>query len=281
MGIKSETVEEAAGHAHHTVYGAVQPPLTHPSTILDVYSQQVKSPSLHSRDNYLLRQCQIFGLIAPRVESGWRLTGPSGSVSHWGPRAGGWCKCALLQWLLFSQLPRNLSGKERVSLLDKKWTSSSLNLQIIWVIRDIQFSSVTQSCPTLCDPLQHTRPPCPSPMPGVYPKPCPLSRWCHPTISSSVVPFSCPQSLPASGSFQTSQLFTSGGQSIGVSASTSVLPMNTQDRSPLEWTGRISLQSKGLSRIFSNTTVQNHQFFGTQLFSQSNSHISTWLLEKP
>ena len=121
-----------------------------------------------------------------------------------------------------------------------------------------QFSSVAQP--------QHARPPCPSPAPRVYPNSCPLSWWCHPTISSSVVPFSsCPQSFPASGSFQMSQLFTSGGQSIGVSASTSVLPMNTQDWSPLGWTGWISLQSKGLSRVFSNTTVQKHQFFGTQL----------------
>ena len=113
---------------------------------------------------------------------------------------------------------------------------------------------------------QHSRPACPSPTPGVYPNSCPLSQWCHPTISSSVILFSsCPQSFPASGSFPMSQLFTSGGQSIGVSASTSVLPMNTQDWSPLEWTGWISLQSKGLSRVFSNTTVQKHQFFSAQL----------------
>ena len=113
--------------------------------------------------------------------------------------------------------------------------------------------------------LQHARPPCPLPTPGVYPNPCPLSRWCHPTISSSIAPFSsCPQSFPASGSFQMSQLFASGGQSIGVSASTSVLPVNTQDWSPLGWTGWISLYSKGLSRVFSNTTIQKHQFFGTQ-----------------
>ena len=115
--------------------------------------------------------------------------------------------------------------------------------------------------------------------PGVHPNPCPQSWWCHPTISSSVVPFSsCPQSFPASGSFQVSQLFTSGGQSIEVSASTSVLPMNTQDWSPLGWTGWISLQSKGLSRVFSNITVLKHQFFGAQLSSQSNSHIHTCML---
>ena len=129
---------------------------------------------------------------------------------------------------------------------------------------------------------QHTRPPCPSPTPGVHPNPCPSSRWCHPTISSSVVPFSsCPQSFPASRSFQMSQFFTWGGQTIGVSALTSVLPMNTQDWSPLGWTGWISLLSKGLSRVFSNTTVQKHQFFGAQLSLQSNSHIQTWSLEKP
>ena len=110
--------------------------------------------------------------------------------------------------------------------------------------------------------LQHARLPCPSPTPGVHPNPRPLSRWCHPTISSSLVPFSsCPQSLPESGSFPMSQFFTSHGWSIGVSASASVLPMNTQDLSPLGWTGWISLQSKGLSRVFSNTTVQKHQFF--------------------
>ena len=119
-----------------------------------------------------------------------------------------------------------------------------------------------------------------SPTPGVYPNPCPSSRWCHPAISSSVVPFSsCRHSLPASGSFPVSQLFAWGGQSIGVSASTSVLPMNTQDWSPLGWTGWISLKSKGLSRVFSNTTVQKHQCFGTKLSSQSNSHIHTWPLD--
>ena len=113
---------------------------------------------------------------------------------------------------------------------------------------------------------QHARPPCPSPTPGVRPNPCPLSPWCYPTISSSVIPFSsCPQSFPASGSFQMSQLFVSCGQSIGVSALTSALPMNTQNWSPLGWTGLISLQSKGLSRVLSNATVQKHQFFGAQL----------------
>ena len=144
-----------------------------------------------------------------------------------------------------------------------------------------QFSSVTQSCPTLRPhESQHARPPCPSPTPGVHPNSRASSQWCHPAISSSVIPFSsCPQSLPASA-FPMSQLFTWGGQTIRVSASASVLPMNTQDWSPLGWTGWISLQSKGLSRVFSNTTVQKNQFFGTQLPSQSNSHIHTWLLEK-
>ena len=148
------------------------------------------------------------------------------------------------------------------------------------------FSSVAQSYLTLCSlwlhELQHTRPPCPSPTPRVYPNPCPLSQWCHPTISSSVVPFSpCPQSFPSSKSFQMNQLFTSGSQSIRVSASTSVLPVNILDWFPLGWTGWISWQSTGLSRVFSNTTVQKHQFFGTQLSSQSNSLIHPWALEKP
>ena len=114
--------------------------------------------------------------------------------------------------------------------------------------------------------------------PGLYPNSCTLSRWCHPTILSSVIPFSShPLSFPVSGSFQMSKLFASGGQSIGVSASASVLPgLNTQDWPPLGWTGWISLQSKGLSRVFSNTTVQKHQFFGTQPSSQSNCHIHIW-----
>ena len=114
--------------------------------------------------------------------------------------------------------------------------------------------------------LQYAGPSCPSPTPWVYPNSCPLSWWCHPTISSSIIPFSsCPQSFPASGSFPMSQLFASGGQTIEVSTSSSVLPMNTQDWSPLGWTGWISLQAKGLSRVFSNTTVQKHQFFWMQL----------------
>ena len=143
-----------------------------------------------------------------------------------------------------------------------------------------QFSSVSHS--VVSDSLQphesqHAQPSCPSPTPRVYSNSCPSSQWCHPAISSSIVPFySCPQSLPASGSFPVSQLFIWGGQSIGVSASASVLPMNTQDWSLLGWTGWISLQSKGLSRVFSNTTVQKHQFFGTQLSSQSSSHIHTY-----
>ena len=166
------------------------------------------------------------------------------------------------------------------------------NQKYVWknqkpVIGVHQFSSVQFSCSVVSDSLQphesqHSRPPCPSPTPGVHPNSCPSSWWCHPAISSSVIPFSsCPQSLPGSGSFPMSQLFTWGGQSTGVSASASVLPMNTQDWSPLGWrSGWISLQSKELSRVFSNTIVQKHQFFGAQLSSQPNSHIHTWPLEK-
>ena len=147
--------------------------------------------------------------------------------------------------------------------------------------------SVQFSCSVVSNSLrphesQHARPPCPSPTPGVHSDSWPSSQWCHPAISSSVVPFfSCPQSLPASGSFPMSQLFTWSGQSIGVSPLASDLPTNTQDWSPLEWTGWISLQLKGLSRVFANTTVQKHQFFGAQPSSQSNSHIHTRPLEKP
>ena len=149
-------------------------------------------------------------------------------------------------------------------------------------ISSVQFSCSVVSNPLWPHELQHTRPPCPSPTPGVHSDSRPLSQWCHPAISSSVVPFSsCPQSLPASKSFPMSQLFTWGGQSTRVSALASFLPKNTQVRSPLEWTDWISLQSKGLSRVFSNTIVQKHQLFGAQLSSQSNSHIHTWQLEQP
>ena len=146
---------------------------------------------------------------------------------------------------------------------------------------EFQFSSVAQSCPTLCNPMNHSTPG----LPVHHQLPEFIQTHVHQVndvISSSVVPFSSwLQSLPASESFPVSQLFAWGGQSIGVSASASVFPVNTQDCSPLGWTGWISLQSKGLSRVFSNTTVQKHQFFSTQLSSQSNSQIHTWPLEKP
>ena len=132
----------------------------------------------------------------------------------------------------------------------------------------VQFSRSVVSDSLRPHELQHARPPCPSTTPRVYPNSCPSSQWCHPAISSSVIPFSsCPQFLPASGSFPISWLFAWGGQNIGVSALASVLPMNTQDQSPLGWTSWISLQSKGLSRVFSNTTVQKHQCFSAQLSS--------------
>ena len=146
----------------------------------------------------------------------------------------------------------------------------------------VQFSHSVVSDSLRPHELQHARPPCPSPIPGVHSNSHPSSWWCHPAISSSVVPFSsCPHSLPASESFPMSQFFAWGGQSTGVSALASFLSKNIQDWFPLEWTSWFSLQSKGPSRFFSNTTVQKHQFFGAQLSSQSNSHIHTWLLEKP
>ena len=156
-----------------------------------------------------------------------------------------------------------------------KWVSSShqvakvleFQLQHIYIyISSVQFSHSVVSNSLRTHGLQHTRPPCPSPTPGPYSNSCPLSRWCHPTISSSVVPYSsCFQSFPASGSFPMKQIFSSGGQNIRASASASVLRMNIQDWSPLGWTGWISLQSKGLSSVFSNTTVEKHQFFSAQL----------------
>ena len=146
----------------------------------------------------------------------------------------------------------------------------------------VQFSRSVVSDSLRPHKSQHARPPCPSPTPRVHSDSCPSSQWCHPAISSSVIPFSsCPQSLPASESFPMSQFFTWGGKSTAVSALASVLPKKSQGWSPSEWTGWISLQSKGLSRVFSNTTVQKHQFFSAQPSSQSNSHIHTWLLAKP
>ena len=182
-------------------------------------------------------------------------------------------------WLFDDWVNKCKDGKRNARDMER------LEIRVQWG-RRCSDCSVHFSCSVVSDSLgphepQHARSPCLSPTPGVHQNTCPLSQWYHLTISSSVVPFSSdPQSFPASESFPMSQLFASGGQSIGVSASTSALPMNMQDWSPLGWAGWISLQSKGLSRVFSNTTVQKHQFFGIQLSSQSNSHIHTWTLEK-
>ena len=154
------------------------------------------------------------------------------------------------------------------------------------ILSSIQFSRSVMSDSLQPHGLQHARLPYQSPTPGACSNSCPLSQWCHPTISSSVILFSCLESFPASGSFPMSQFFASGSQSTGVSASASVLPnsfwiFQYSDWFPLGWTGWISLQSKGLSRVFTNTPVQKHQFFGAQPSSQSNSHIHTWPQEKP
>ena len=198
------------------------------------------------------------------------------NIQDWFPL--GWTLWISLQSKGFSRVLQLNNRKIRSPHL--KWAKdlnrhfSKENTQRTWKVLSwiIQFSSVQFTHSVMSSSLwshepQHTRLPCPSPTPGVYPNSCPLGWWCHPTISSSVVPFSpCPRSFPASGAFQMSQFFTTGGQSIGVSALASVPPMNTQDWFPLGLTGWISLQFKGLSRVFSNTTVQNHQFFGTQHF---------------
>ena len=193
--------------------------------------------------------------------------------------------CLLMQWvMIFAKIIEDSlnssykTGVPELSFLQPlhTHTHTHTHTQIVFHIslfnclqsssHSVQFSRSILSNSLGPHEPQHIRPPYPSTTPKVYSNPCPLSRWCHPTISFSVILFSsCLQSFPASGSFQISQLFTSGGQSTGVSASTSVLPVNTQDWSPLGWTGWISLQSKGLSRIFSNTTVQKHQFFCIQL----------------
>ena len=150
------------------------------------------------------------------------------------------------------------------------------------LIQSVQFSHSVVSDSLRHHESQHARPPCPSPTPGVHPDSRPSSQWCHPAISSPVILFSsCPQSLPASESFSMSQLFTWGGQSTGVSALASFLPKKSQGWSNSKWTGWISLQSKGLSRVFSNSTIQKHKLSGSQLSLWSNSHNHTWLLEKP
>ena len=185
------------------------------------------------------------------------------------------------EWLIY-HLTHHTVEKDLLTNAKISWAPSIC--RAVWYLSS--FSSVQFSHSVVSNSLrphesQHTRPPCQSPTPGVYSNSGSSSQWCHPAISSSVIPFSsCPQSLPASGSFPTSQLFAWGGQCTGVSASASVLPMNTQDWFPLGWTCWISLQSKGLSRVFSNTIVQKHQLFGTQLSLESNSHIYIWLLEK-
>ena len=164
----------------------------------------------------------------------------------------------------------------------RAFLKSRIQSRIICCMLVIQSSHSVMSDPFQSYGLEHARPPCSSPTPRVYSNSCPLNWWCHPTIASSVIPFSsCLRSIPASGSFLRSQFFTSGSQSTGVSASASVLLMNIQDWFRLGWTSWIALLSKRLSRVFSNTTVQNHQFFGARLSLRSKSHIHTWLLEKP
>ena len=225
--------------------------------------------SAKQRDSSWLDVISLEGMILERT---WRFRmkallavgGSTASVilrclSMDGDQLGTKFHWSMVQW----------EDKDTVMKFAWNWISSSEKavLYLIWcLLSSVQFSHSVMSDSLQPHEPQHTRPPCPSPTPWVYLNPCPLCRWCHPTISSSVIPFSsCPQCFPASGSFQMSQLFASGGQRIRVSSSTSVLPMKTQDWSPLEWTCWISSQSKGLSRVFSNTTLQKHQFFSAQL----------------
>ena len=193
-------------------------------------------------------------VLCIRWPKNWTFSiSPSNEYSGLIPFRIDWFDLLAVQGTLKSLLQQHSS---KASIL---WCSAFFMVQLSYpyISFSIQFSRSVVSDSSRSHELQHARPPCPSPTPGVYPNSCPLSRWCHPTVSSSVIPFSCLQSFPALGSFQMSQLFASSGQSIGVSSSTSVLPMSIRDWSPLGWTGWISLQSKGLSRVFSNTTVQS------------------------
>ena len=211
----------------------------------------------------------------PCAIHGWDLNERGTALPVWHYR------CYLSQPLLLPVTPLSLSTESLVSSFFLSFSElivchkGSINISV-------QFSCSVVSDSLRPNELQHARPPCPSPTPGVHSDSRASSQWCHPAISSSVVPFSsCPQSLPASESFPMSQLFAWGGQSTEVSALASFLPKKSQGWSPSEWTGWISLQSKELSRVFFNTSVQKHHFFATQLSSQSNSHIHTWSLEKP
>ena len=181
-----------------------------------------------------------------------------------------------------SSWPRNRTLLSCVSCIaGRLFTTEPSVPSLFHLFSSVQFSHSVMSNSLRSHESQHARPPCPSLTSGVYSNSCPLSQWCHPTISSSVSPFSHLQFFPTSRSFPVSQFFASGGQSYGVSTSALVLPMNLQDWFPLGWTSWISSQSKWLSRVFSNTTVQKHRFFGTQSSLWSNSHIHIWLLEKP
>ena len=187
----------------------------------------------------------------------------------WTEELGGW-----------ATVHRLAKSRTHLSDLTFTFTFTLVNLPSYSTFSSVQFSHSVMFNSLRPHGLQHTRPPCPSPTPGVYSNLCQMSRWCHLTISSSVVPFSsCPQSFPASVSFQMSQFFASDGQSIGISAS--VFPINIPGWFPLGSTGLVSLVSKGLSRVLSSTIIQKHQFFGAQPSLWSNTHINTWLLEKP
>ena len=226
-----------------------------------------------------LSSCTRDGTVPPALEGKLKTTGPPGKslqvcfLCLWA------CVCYVNKFICIISLASIYKGYHMIFVF-------LCNFNGCLVFTNMNRASVQFSCSVVSDSLQpcglqHARPPYPSPSPGACSNSCP-SQWCHPTISSAVIPFSSSlQTFPASTLFQMSQFFTSGGQSTGVSASASDLPVNIQDWFPLGWNGWISLQSKGLPRVFSNTTVQKHQFFRAQLSLYSNSHTHTWLLEKP
>ena len=215
-----------------------------------LYACAQSCPTLHDPMDSSLPGSSVYGIFQARILGG--------------------CHFPLQEFF-----PTQRSNPHLLNLLHCRW------IIYHWAIRSDQISRSVVSDSLQPHESQHARPPCPSPTPRVHSDSRPLSRWCHPAISSSVVPFSsCPQSLPTSESFPMSQLFAWGGQSTGASALASFPPEKSQGWSS-QWTGWISLQSKRLSRVFSNTTLQKHQFFGAQPSSQSNSHIHTWPQEKP
>ena len=272
LPVYNQRLESKQTHVHQ-VGDAIQP--SHP--LLSLLLLPSIFPSIGS-----FQMSQLFA-------SGGQSIRVSASTSFLPKKSQGWSHLEWIGWICmqYKGLSRVFSNTtvqkcQFFGAQSSLWTNSHIHTWLLKTISSVQSSRSVISNSLRPHGLQHARLPCPSPSPGSCSNSCALSRWHYPTISSSVIPFSsCLQSFPTSESFPVSQFFTSHGQNIGASASASVLPMNIQDWFPLELTGLISFQSEWPSRVFSNTTVQKHQFFITQISLWSNPHIHTWLLEKP